>query len=297
MEARRRRRTPPWERSCSYPRHPVGPARRRWPRAYDGALPPEEAVGRRYRRAYDGDLRSERRRTTGARRRTLDTLRQSPIRNGLIGLAVAGTAAPIAINRHQQALRTDPSHETALAHGVTGAAADEANLSRVWQDLETTANTEVNLREGAISESLQEFAEFGLSRELAEDIYDTAAANEIEPEVAFGLVRAESSFKNTSTSPVGAVGLTQLMPKTADWLEPGVTRSQLRDPETNLRIGFKYLRQLIDKYEGDTDLALLAYNRGPGTVDREIRNGRNPDNGYADFVRGREGHGHTLYSH
>jgi soluble lytic murein transglycosylase-like protein len=298
MDSRQRRRTPPWERSCSYPRHPVGQARRRWPRAYDGALPPEEAVSRRYRRVYDGDFRAGRRRGEGAaRRRALDTLRQSPIRNGLIGLAVAGTAAPIAINRHQQALRTDPSHEAVLAHGVTGAAADDANLARVWNDLESSRTNEASAREGAIAESIEEFSEFGLSRELAESIYDTAAENEIDPEVAFGLVRAESSFKNSSTSPVGAVGLTQLMPKTADWLEPGVTRSELRDPQTNLRIGFKYLRQLIDKYEGDTDLALLAYNRGPGTVDRELRSGRDPDNGYADFVRGREGHGHQLYTH
>jgi hypothetical protein len=71
-------------------------------------------------------------------------------------------------------------------------------------------------------------------------------------------------------------------------MEPGVTRAQLRDPETNLRIGFKYLRYLIDKYEGDEKLALLAYNRGPGTVDRALRQGRNPDNGYADFVYGQE---------
>ena len=112
----------------------------------------------------------------------------------------------------------------------------------------------------------------------------------------YGLVRAESSFRNSSTSPVGAVGLTQLMPKTASWLQPGVTRTELRDPATNLRIGFKYLRQLIDKYEGDQRRALLAYNRGPGTVDRELRNGRKPYNGYADFVNGIEGHGHSLYT-
>ena len=296
MEGRRRRRTPPWERSCPYPRHSTGRARRRWPRAYDGAVPPENAVDRRYRRAYDGDLRTERRRRQSPGRRTLDTLRQSPVRNGLIGLAVAGTAAPIAINRHQQALRTDPSHESALAHGVTSAPADDANLSRVWKGLASADANAAEARESAIESSIQEYADFGLTRQLAEDIYDLAAASDIEPEVAFGLVRAESSFKNTSTSPVGAIGLTQLMPKTAQWLEPGVTRSELRDPKTNLRIGFGYLRDLIDKYGGDTDLALLAYNRGPGTVDREIKRGRNPDNGYAKFVRGLEGHGHSLYS-
>lgn len=131
---------------------------------------------------------------------------------------------------------------------------------------------------------------------LAAEIEAAAAEFEIEPEVAFGLVRAESSFRNTATSPVGAVGLMQLMPKTAAWMEPGTTRSDLRNSKTNLRVGFKYLRYLLDKYEGDTNLALLAYNRGPGTVDKALKRGRNPDNGYADFVMGKKDHGHTLFT-
>jgi soluble lytic murein transglycosylase-like protein len=86
------------------------------------------------------------------------------------------------------------------------------------------------------------------------------------------------------------------MPRTASWVEPGVTRAELRDPETNLRVGFKYLRFLLDKYEGNERLALLAYNRGPGTVDDALRRGSNPDNGYADFVYGRANHGHRLFT-
>ena len=132
--------------------------------------------------------------------------------------------------------------------------------------------------------------------QLAQQIGAAAAEFGIEPDVAFGLIRAESSFRNVATSRVGAVGLTQLMPRTAAWMEPGVTRNQLRDPETNLRIGFKYLRYLMDKYEGDERLALLAYNRGPGTVDNALRRGRNPDNGYVDFVYGKANHGHRLFT-
>lgn len=137
---------------------------------------------------------------------------------------------------------------------------------------------------------------FEVTEKLAEQIAKAAAEYDIDPEIAFGLVRAESSFRNQATSRVGAVGLTQLMPRTAVWMEPGVTRNQLRDPETNLRVGFKYLRYLLDKYEGDEKLALLAYNRGPGTVDKALKRGRNPDNGYADFVFGKADHGHTLFS-
>ena len=137
---------------------------------------------------------------------------------------------------------------------------------------------------------------YDLSLSLAETIQEAASDNGIDPKIAFGLVRAESSFRNAATSTVGAVGLTQLMPSTARWLEPGITRSELRDPETNLRIGFTYLRQLIDKYEGNVDLALVAYNRGPGTVDKALKRGRNPDNGYAAFVRGEKNHGHKLFT-
>ena len=128
---------------------------------------------------------------------------------------------------------------------------------------------------------------FKVSPSLARQIHAAAVANRIDPTVAFGLVRTESGFLNSATSPVGAIGLTQLMPSTARWFQHGVTRSDLRDPEVNLSIGFRYLRELIDKYEGDTELALTAYNRGPGTVDRVLKHGGDPDNGYAGMVLGR----------
>jgi soluble lytic murein transglycosylase-like protein len=137
---------------------------------------------------------------------------------------------------------------------------------------------------------------YPVTPKLATQISEAAVEYGIEPAVAFGLVRAESSFRNQATSRVGAIGLTQLMPRTAAWMEPGVTRTQLRDPETNLRIGFKYLAYLMEKYDGDEKLALLAYNRGPGTVDRVLRRGGSPDNGYADFVYGKENHGHRLFT-
>ncbi|HEX5725042.1 MAG TPA: lytic transglycosylase domain-containing protein [Longimicrobiaceae bacterium] len=145
----------------------------------------------------------------------------------------------------------------------------------------------------AASPRAQELAEkyrrrgFKVSETLARQIHAAALKYRIDPEVAFGLVKTESGFQNSATSYVGAIGLTQLMPATARWLKPGVTVSQLRDSETNLNIGFRYLRDLIEKYDGDTELALLAYNRGPGTVDRVLRRGGNPDNGYADMVMGR----------
>jgi soluble lytic murein transglycosylase-like protein len=126
--------------------------------------------------------------------------------------------------------------------------------------------------------------EFKIPAALAADIHEAALLENIAPRVAFGLVQAESSFRTRAVSPVGAVGLTQLMPSTARWLVPGTTRRDLMDTSTNLRIGFKYLRRLLDDYDGNEQLALTAYNRGPGTVNRLLARGADPDNGYADKV-------------
>ena len=125
---------------------------------------------------------------------------------------------------------------------------------------------------------------YAVTPELAVVIADAAERHGIAREVAFGLVRTESGFSSKATSRVGAIGLSQLMPRTARWLKPGTTVRQLRDPANNVDIGFGYLRRLIDRYDGDLELALLAYNRGPGTVDRIVRKGGDPDNGYAAAV-------------
>ena len=282
MHSRRRRPRPPWERRNETRRHPIGRTRRRWPRAYDGGVPAGATLGLnpRYHRVYDGGN------TTRRRRPALQRLRQHPVKSGLIGLAVAGVAAPIGVNRYQEALRADPSHERIVTRQAQRVAS-EAAVRAVWETME---------RERVVEEHLAENAEYQLSRDLAEDIYDAAKEATIEPEVAFGLVRAESSFRSQAKSVVGAVGLTQLMPRTASWLEPGVSRQDLQDEKTNLRIGMKYLKYLLDRYEGDVKLALTAYNRGPGTVDKVLRRGGNPDNGYADFVFGKKNHGHTLFT-
>jgi soluble lytic murein transglycosylase-like protein len=129
---------------------------------------------------------------------------------------------------------------------------------------------------------------YEVSDELALEIYDAAVETGIDPELAFGLVRTESEFKDYATSRVGAIGLTQLMLPTANWFKKGITEIELRESGTNLRIGFRYLHELIDRYDGDVEMALTAYNRGTGTVDRVLKKGGNPDNGYADKVLGRD---------
>ncbi|HEX8391394.1 MAG TPA: transglycosylase SLT domain-containing protein [Longimicrobium sp.] len=136
----------------------------------------------------------------------------------------------------------------------------------------------------------QKSATYGIPADLAERIEDIALAEGIEPDVAFGLVRAESEFNRRAVSPVGAVGLTQLMPSTAKYFKAGLDRDDLFDRDTNLRIGFRYLKTLIVKYEGNLELALLAYNRGPDRVDQLLANGDDPNNGYVQMVLGKKRH-------
>lgn len=130
-------------------------------------------------------------------------------------------------------------------------------------------------------------ARYGIRADLAAAIDDIALAENVDPRIAFELVRVESRFNPRAVSPVGAVGLTQLMPATARHLKPGITRAQLFDPETNLRLGFRFYRYLLNYYGGDVRLALHAYNRGPATVDKLLKAGRDPSNGYARMVLGR----------
>jgi len=124
---------------------------------------------------------------------------------------------------------------------------------------------------------------FRIPADLADDIYWAATKERIDPQLAFRLVRAESSFEPSAVSSVGAVGLTQVMPATASWLFPGTRREDLLEPRFNLRVGFRYLRHLLDTY-GDAHLALLAYNRGPGRVDSLLSAGEDPGNGYPELV-------------
>ncbi len=121
---------------------------------------------------------------------------------------------------------------------------------------------------------------YGIAASLASSIVDIAYAEGIDPELAFRLVKLESDFNPRATSPVGAVGLTQVMPSTAQYYVKGITREGLYDSNTNLRVGFRYLSGLVKEYKGDVNLALLVYNRGPVAVQKARAEGGNPSNGY-----------------
>jgi soluble lytic murein transglycosylase-like protein len=116
--------------------------------------------------------------------------------------------------------------------------------------------------------------------ELARAIHDAALEAGIDPELGFRLVNVESQFKERATSVVGAAGLTQVMLPTAKYYDRTVTKEKLYQRETNLRIGFHFLRDLLDEHHGNVKLALLTYNRGQVAVQNELALGLDPSNGY-----------------
>jgi soluble lytic murein transglycosylase-like protein len=139
---------------------------------------------------------------------------------------------------------------------------------------------------------IQYSTHYGINAGLAAKVFDASLREGVDPELAFRLVRLESEFNPRAVSKVGALGLTQLMPSTAKLYDATVTREKLFEPEVNLRVGFKYLRTLLDMYKGNVRYALLAYNRGEDAVWRDIRAGVNPGNGYdSSVMRGYKGNG------
>ena len=201
-------------------------------------------------------------------------------------LLVAGLAVSVALIPHERPRSAEASAFSGFSFGRE--AKDlRSQLDATRGELELT-----QARLDRANTILGFSAKYKVDAKLASDIYDIAEAEGIDADLGFRVVNVESEFNPHAVSSVGAVGLTQLMPATARWFDHTITKEKLYDPRTNLRLGFRYLRSLIDQYHGDLRLALLVYNRGPEAVETLRSLGVDPRNGYDEMVmKGYTGNG------
>ncbi len=142
---------------------------------------------------------------------------------------------------------------------VQSAAADPALVDAAG--FEPVVIEGVSVPDSAIADPARHAA--GVPLRYTAKIQELAARFDLSPSLLEALVWQESRWREDARSPVGAQGLAQLMPGTARYL--GVNPA---DPFANLEGGARYLREQLDRFDGDLEKALAAYNAGPGRVER-----------------------------
>jgi soluble lytic murein transglycosylase-like protein len=168
----------------------------------------------------------------------------------LLGLATGASADVLELGADGARWVTGPM---AGAPAVSPSQADAAAQPVLVEGL--------SLPESAIADPARHAA--GVPPRYTAKIAELAVRFDLSPSLLEALVWQESRWRENAVSPVGARGLAQLMPGTARYL--GVDSA---DPFQNLEGGARYLREQLDRFDGNLEKALAAYNAGPGRVER-----------------------------
>jgi len=189
-----------------------------------------------------------------AHRRTITGLTEKP----LVDDAPPQTEAKIAGDL-ATAKQIADQVTSGIAGGVTGAVQDVATTVASAPATVADAPSQIVAAADQVREQF-----FRKQIPFGGIIYSEARKNDLPPELVAAVVHTESSFVPTARSNRGAVGLMQLAPRTGRWLGA----DNLSDPAQNIQAGAKYLRYLTDRFGGDQQKAIAAYNAGEGNVRR-----------------------------
>ena len=140
----------------------------------------------------------------------------------------------------------------------------QAGAKTKFGDLLTNPATRVNAKLYTDKAAAMQKPDYSNKTKIKELISRVSQKHGVDEKLVNALVKQESGFNPNAKSKVGALGLMQLMPATAKGL--GVTNPL--DPEQNVEGGVKYLKSMLNKYNGNIILALAAYNAGPNAVDK-----------------------------
>lgn len=140
----------------------------------------------------------------------------------------------------------------------------KAGAKAKFGELLTNPATRVNAKIYTNTAASLQKQDYSTKTKIQELISRVSKKHGVDEKLVNAVVKQESGFNPNAKSKVGAMGLMQLMPATAK----GLGVSNPMDPEQNVEGGVKYLKSMLNKYNGNIILALAAYNAGPNAVDK-----------------------------